>query len=330
MALLPRVPTRKHALAFATAVLASGACTDEPDEPGTYIQSRVESFEYPQSPVPRLDAVIVIDDTTAMAPHRANLASLAPRIDEFLRGPVSFMPDLHVLVVTSGGVVAPLVTDEMRWDGTRTPNYAGTLASHVALLLDVGASRTGANEPLRALETALATPGFLRESTFLSATIISASDDASPMSPTAYAAIVDEAKPYYTSAIGLVAPDGAGHLDLFQSKLRYATRDSIAGVDYATSPAVLPVITYSDFGVACATLPADLDPVTPGSQFDCSLTMVIEGVDQGPLAGCPTGSLPCWDIVPDPFNCFDGTGRFITRGFPGSSHPGIRGQCVVN
>jgi hypothetical protein len=142
--------------------------------------------------------------------------------------------------------------------------------------------------------------------------------------------MLEAAKPYETHVVGLVDPATAGHLELFQSKIYYSVRDTIDTVDYATSPAVMPVILRSVHGVACATRPADLDPLTPGDQLDCAFTMVVDGVEAGSLAGCTTGVLPCWDFIPDPINCFDGSARFVTRGFPGSSHPGIRGQCVVN
>lgn len=198
-------------------------------------------------------------------------------------------------------------------------------------MISVGATRTGANEPLRALEAALATPELIRDGAFLSMMVISASDDASPMSPTAYAANVNAAKPYRDSlAIGLIAPDGAGKLDLFQSLHLFAVGETIATVDYATSPAVLPVWSRSTLGVACSTLPADLDPIAEGAQYDCAFQMLVNGVEQGTLAACSTGALPCWEMVPDPQNCFEpNTGRWVTHGFPGRSEPSIAGQCVV-
>lgn len=315
---------------FAAATLA--ACTDErPGSGGPYLNSHVESYYYPQATLPMLDAVIVVDDTTAMAPHTANAGgNLAAVLDDLLRGPSSPYYDLHLVVATSGGVVLPMLTDAVAWDGTRTTSYSGTLDAQLSSMLGVGATRSGANEPLRALVGALATPDLIRENAFLSMMVLSASDDDSPMSPTAYATAVKATKPSEGMlAVGVIDPDGSGLLDLFGSLIAYSVRDTLETVDYATSGAVLPVVFRSHLGVACGTLPLDLDPIADGGQYDCSFTMLIEGVEQGTLAACSTGVLPCWEIVPDPLNCFDNTGRFVTHGFPGRSQPSIIGQCVV-
>lgn len=314
------------------AAAALSACTEEPAGSfGPYIDSHVESYWYPQATVPMLDAVIVVDDTTAMAPYAANVgANLATALEDFLRGPSSFYFDLHLVVATSGGLVMPMITDAVAWDGTRTPSYSGTLQAQLSSMLAVGATRSGENEPLRALEAALATPDLIRSDAFLSMMVISASDDSSLMSPTAYATAVNATKSWPDMmAVGVVSPDGSGRLDLFQSLIRNAVRDTIATVDYASSPAVLPVLLRSHLGVACGALPLDLDPIADGGQYDCSFSMLVEGVEQGTLGACSTGALPCWEFVPDPQNCFESSGRFVTRGFPGRSQPMIVGQCVV-
>jgi hypothetical protein len=54
---------------------------------------------------------------------------------------------------------------------------------------------------------------------------------------------------------------------------------------------------------------ADVDPVTPGAQYDCSVSYVVNPTMANAqetimgACGATIGSDPCWHLVPDPTNC---------------------------
>jgi len=84
-------------------------------------------------------------------------------------------------------------------------------------------------------------------------------------------------------------------------------------------------------GLLCSPKPLDVDPRTPGDQFDCHIAYVIDDVEY-PMPECSgLGGERCWKFVDDPNYCgFDSAYfLFVIDGFPDPYHPAIKGECVV-
>ena len=55
-----------------------------------------------------------------------------------------------------------------------------------------------------------------------------------------------------------------------------------------------------EFETGCVAKPLDLDPDTAGDQLDCTMTPVIDDVEQRPIPYCGS-SLPCWELYEVPY-----------------------------
>jgi hypothetical protein len=120
---------------------------------------------------------------------------------------------------------------------------------------------------------------------------------------------------------------------------RNATQ-SIASTDYGGALTIFTQLYKTVLGYACSKEPADLDPETPGPQYDCAFVSIEDGVEKR-LPPCGTSiTQPCWEfVVADPQICVDPATKahLQTRGYTTSMsafgdpfHPTIRGQCLVN
>lgn len=205
------------ALAALTGLAAtSGACTD-PAPDGPAITSGVQRIELPLARNRKLDLLFVIDNSPAMAPHRARLLDTYRHYVETLESRSGGFLDLHIGVVTTdvgsrgvhdnapgpllgtgpgsctsegdGGelrrvpaIAGRFLYDFVRANGTRERNYTGSLADAIAQLADVGASGCSYPRPLEAMRRALVVnpePGFLRDNAALAVAFFTSDDDCS-------------------------------------------------------------------------------------------------------------------------------------------------------
>lgn len=332
------------------------ACSDDgPSGPGIEGDSRVETYELPALASPKLDVLFVVDDTAAMASHQAALAALPGQLEAILASEPTNLASYHLGVVTTDAAGGGALRTSLAVNGAfivhdntfEAPkhNYQGSLADAFASLLPTSAASTAANQPLETAKRALAgaaNPGFVRDDALLGLVTITASDDASPTAAEQYAAEVKAMKADPTNAVAIgIYPPGAPRLDAFHGQFpnRSEVR-SIDDADYGDALAFFAQLYRMTLGYSCVQGPADLDPATPGPQYDCAFVAIVAGVEQR-LPQC-SGEIrePCWEFVEaDPQICTDAGARMHlqTRGFTPSTspygdpfHPEVRGQCIVS
>lgn len=344
----------RHSL-IALSWVAVVACTDDgPSGTGIEGDSHVETYELPALGPPELDVLFVVDDTTAMASHQAALAALPGQVEALLASDAGNLASYHLGVVTTdaagGGALqtSAAITDAfIVHDNTfDTPehNYQGSLADAFASLLPGTAASTASNQPLETTKLALASaanPGFVRSDALLGLVTITASDDASQSATEQYASDLKATKVDPTNVVAIgIYPPGAPRLDAFHGQFpnRSEVR-SIDDADYGDALALFTQLYRTTLGYSCSHGPIDLDPATPGPQYDCSFVAIVDGIEQR-LPQCDAEiTEPCWEFVEaDPQICTDASARMHlqTRGFTASTspygdpyHPAVRGQCIV-
>ncbi len=173
---------------LALLLLLAGACTDEPEQPtGPEVNSRVETKVIPMYFNTRIDLVVVVDNSPAMAPIRAKLeGDYRTWLAALSRAAAGTLPDIHLGVVTTdladqgrlrtGGFLSHQTT--FNWQDEQ--NYAGPVADRFAELANAGTAGTTDTRPLEALQRALdpsVNPGFIREDAYLAVIVLTASDD---------------------------------------------------------------------------------------------------------------------------------------------------------
>jgi hypothetical protein len=321
------------------------ACTEQPQHAtGSYIESHIESYDFPGSIPAQVDLLFVVDDTAAMTPYTAHVASLAADLEETLQAAYDgALPDMRIAVMTAD----PTATAYRQPAGTSDPylafgvdahfeptsNVAGTIAETLAPMLDVGTAGAGPVAPLDAVNAALdAQPAFLRPDSGLGIITIASSDDTSAGAIADYVSTMKARRSDPTRVIVTGAfPQPSPRLDEFHAS--FPNRNEvvdIASSDWNDVLAIYGQLVRWTLGVACITEPADLDAETPGPQYDCSIGAYYADNTSEPLPLCSDGGpARCWALVEDPQNCFEDSRRFEVRGFPGHYRPTIRGQCVV-
>lgn len=324
-------------------VLALSACSEEPSGGGgPNVNSEVRTYEWPGRSAPKVDVLVVLDDTTAMQPHQTMLASLAGDLETVMTEQLGALPDARIGVITAGapafrqpsGASVPWLETTVSADFTRTENFQGSLADALAPLLAVGASGTSTTQPLEATKLALAAQPFVRDPGYLAIVTITASDDASTGTPASYADALKAAKPDPLLVVASgVYPDGATRLDAFHAALpnRNATAD-IASNDWSNAFALLAQLFKSTLAAPCFVEPADLAPDIEGPQYDCALASYFEDGTSEVLPQCTAnGPARCFEFVTDAAICTEAeTKRLTIRGFLGPFHPTVRGECVVD
>jgi len=189
-----------------------------PDSPPLPVRSDVLSV--PASVVGQVDILVMVDDSPSTQDKTANLRASFPALIDTLDALPGGRPDLHIGVITSdvgtkgfaddiagppvgGGVGmcanrgkagalqtqgSPLVTGNFISDiasgSGRVTNYTGTLADAFSAIAAVGAAGCGFEQPLHAIQLALApdnaaNAGFLRSEANLLLVILSDEDDCS-------------------------------------------------------------------------------------------------------------------------------------------------------
>jgi len=330
-----RMTTTLRAIAssLALAVVAAGCDGSRPApcEDGSCGSQVSWRKIYQQTVNRKIDLLFVVDDTPAIAPFAATLATGFADMASVLealpaRGPAS----LHVGVVRAGrcdqstrGAACGLSASEQflraEWCETQT-NYSGTLADEIGCLADLGATNCAPAQPLAAAADALAAPprpgweGFLRADAYLMVVVIGAGDDASAQSVSDLAASIRglKADPSQTLASAIVpqscASGAAGRLtafvdqfgangvllDLCQGQLAVALQQLVGSISALLQP-------------PCATNVRDIDPDTPGLQADCVFEDRLLGSDGSRttalLPSCDTAAPPCWRLTPGGASC---------------------------
>ncbi len=146
-----------------------------------------------------LDLVFVVDESPAMAPYQASLATNLHFMAQVLANIQGGLPDIHIAVVSADPAHAGVfrvptgcglhdgnfISDVQNGSGdARVRNYAGELADVLTCLGTPGASGSATAAPLASLRAALdgshgENAGFLREQALLGVVILSAQDDCS-------------------------------------------------------------------------------------------------------------------------------------------------------
>ncbi|NVB84727.1 MAG: hypothetical protein HOV81_40530 [Kofleriaceae bacterium] len=323
---------------FQVAILALSltACTDDFERRPPDVHSHVESYYLPELTPPRIDLLFVIDDTTAMTLWQSKLRAFPAVVDAMLGTIYTGQPSVRIAVTTDGTlrrsslVDGAFISDAGDFGGPHIVNYRGALHEALLSLMDVGATRQGPSRLFAAAEGALAND-FARLDAYLAVVTIAAADDASPGGAGDYAASLKGTRDDPTSMIvsGIYTP-GLPRLDELHTQFPNRSEVTpIGSMDWSEAFDLLAQVHKTTLGIACVQKPLDLDPETPGDQFDCAMEYFLDGRTQAlPYCG---KTLPCWELVDEPAACFEPEAHYAMKvhGFGDPYHPAISGQCVV-
>lgn len=291
----------------------------------------LETFEVqPTLPGP-VDLLVVLDDTTAMAPV---VFPNTPPTSQI--GVLSLMyngaPDIRIAVTTtttgtlrtSPAVPSGYIVHRLNFeDGQMETNYSGELGTAIASLTNVGHASTAPNAALASTEAALGA-GWVRDSTGVGIFMVTASDDQSSGTTATYASAV--LAPGNNTVVSVVNATAVPRLADFASafpisKFMAADAWNMSGIE------IFGALFGSSADTYC--FPVTAAEVTAG-QFDCemytSYNMVVH-----PLATC-TGdpwqsATPCWQLLADP-SCPSGRGLLFGGPYH-YYHPRLIGRCAV-
>jgi hypothetical protein len=349
-----------HIVRFIAVLVATAACIDTPPLAEPVMESsRVAVIDMNELPVPKLDLLIVIDDTTAMTPYRERVATIPRVITDALESFERGWTDLRVAVTSNDGRFrslpdseASVLVDARELDFTHHRNYAGTLEAALARMMDVGSANPGPSQPLDAAVRSLENhSSFLRDDAMLVILMISASDDASTAPVADYMEWMRRATSDSWSrrfiATGIHPTDATRLHDYYAAVLGGARITPIEGDNYAPALATLSSRRWG--GSPCLyAVPLDVDAETPGMQLDCALSVELDGatrpipecapvspfgdrIDQQPSSLDPTSA--CWAVRTNPFSCGfrDDPGYQLTlSGYTDVTHPRYHFECRTN
>lgn len=298
--------------ALAVLVLLAACLDDPPGASGPEGVSKVLEYDSLHAWGPEaIDILFVLDNTPSIGPYLDRMATLPSVVEAAYKHIGGGLFDAHIAVVTSSGAVrtGPGIADSyvaMRpeFDLTWTTNYEGAFVDRLSPLMTVDASDAAPNSPLAAIEYAQQIPGFRRPNMPLGIVIVSGSDDASPDDPSAYSyrlktSVPDPASIYVTRITTTPTP----RLDAFTGSFLYRNNVvSIADADYAPAITAFELLIRTIIPGRCWELP-DADPQTPGTQYDCSFSVMIRG-NERVLPPCRLpGDQFCWMFVPSEREC---------------------------
>jgi hypothetical protein len=280
----------------------------------------------------RLDLLLVIDDSPAMAPWLPKLAENAALFMRVLESFPFGVPDLHVAVTTTSArglrrdLAACGIVDDRPYLATVHGfhnNFSRPLAQTVSCMVTIDATSADPPEPLRSAQVVLEDEdnngGFRRSEAFLSLLFVSSSDDASPGSVATYLdALLGTGPSRSRVAPAVIAAPNVPRLRALVNAAgdlgRFVTLDEPSWVEALR---VLAEETPSDVGRPC--IPGPLaDPVAP----DCTVARLQYAFSPlqhplGLLAQCdPSGTAEmCWLRIDDA-DCAPGMGfRVCYDGF---------------
>lgn len=329
--------------ALIMACLAACMSEQPPPHDGPDAVSFVEEHVLPAKPRSSLDLLIVIDDTVAMAEHQARLASLPALIEQLVTSPDSALryADVRIAVTSNDGVLRripgladPFAALYLDYDLTTIANYAGSLASVLAQLDDVGATNSGPSQPLAAIQLALEhDTSFVRADAYLGIIIVSATDDASDDSVAAYAQWLKSRKADPANVVlAGVTGDVMPRLDeLFAAFPNRHTEVALTADDYAPALDVFGQLVKTTLEGYCWNA-SDVDLVTPGPQYDCTFTTIYGGAEHvlPPCTGGEGADAFCWSLAPASYCPSPDELEPTVRPYDlWLFRPELRAQCVV-
>jgi len=278
----------------------------------------------------KVDILFVVDDTSAMAPHQADLAAGFARLAAAANQPVR-PTSIHAGFIRAGRCDASTrasacdVTEQFlrhEWCGT-VNNFGGPFTSTFGCLADLGADDCGPVQPLAAAVTLLTGPplagweGFLRPDAYLLVVIVTASDDASgpPGAPTPVLDIAASLKALKADSsqvlVSVVGPDGCGasvqpYARLTEFVNQFGANGIAVGLcSNALAVALDRVLSYTNESLQppCVQNVRDTDPTQPGLQASCSvLDYATDQNGNGTIVaipGCDVSGPPCWHFTPN-------------------------------
>jgi hypothetical protein len=341
------------------ALLVVLGCVDTPrlHEPDIEA-SHVEIKDMPGGFVPKLDVLVLLDDSVAMLPYQQRVATLAPLLARRLGELTSQWVDIQIAVTGNDGQFRPAgdaayLRDTWAYDYTHAASFDGPLVDALARLLHTDAATAAPAQPLEAMVRALERNAlFVRDDAAFAVVIVSASDDASPLPTGEYVrwmqAFAGDSSGWFRKpviAIG-IHPQPTPRLDEYYAALDAvmpAIVTPIDATDYAPAIAQLqPLVRSHLVGGPCLESLHDLDPAGAGFQHECTMHVrlgdALRTVPECSATAPPTErsidawvSAPapaCWELVPDYYNCFYGSGMTIRfRGYTSFSHPAYRLEC---
>lgn len=323
-------------LALATACVERQPMRLDPD------QSRVETIVIPKFSPPELDLLIVVDDSPSMADERAALAANARQFVNVLDNFEGGLPSLHLGVITTDlggdgpgcagrGDAGLLQRAEacgvdgtfVRIDGVGgRNNLSRDLAGTVACMVDVGTDGCEIEQPLAALDAALADDtrnvGFVRPEAQLFVLFITDDDDCSVADPAWWSRLPagarDRADDFACFADGVVCAEGGdpaapgprtgcrpaadGSLRGHQAIARLA--DRLMGLKARPLDVMVAVIS-GDAGPIEVGKAADADGRgRPALQPSCSYRAALDRSRSGPQTARPAVRLQAFaDLFPN-------------------------------
>lgn len=323
-------------------VLVAFGCSEDPPDNGPAIDSHVHYYEWPGAVPPHLDVLVVVENTAAMTPHQAALATIPAATDTALFTAGATFPDVRIAVTLadgSGTLRQPATTTDkflaLPYDVrlARSTNFTGTLTDALGELMNVGTSGTAAVQPLASVKAALdANPDFARAG-FLGIVMLTAGDDASTGATSDFATDLKTRK----SDPLLVMVSGAHELPVTRLAAFYDQfPNRNVSVDLGSNDVAQAIGWFQygflrTLGLACFREPADVDAATPGKQYECDLNVYYDDDTTERVVQCATGVTSlCFELVPNLQACVEpGYAEVKFRNFPSPYVPPIRGQCVV-
>lgn len=294
--------------------LCAACASDDAPSSGPDAESHVAVFEYPGGGPPQLDLLVVIDDTVAMAPYQDRMAMLPSVIEQAYLSIGDGLVDMHIAVTTDGtlrrvpAVAGSYVAIRTDFDLARPANFTGTLLDAVTPLTSVGAANTAPYQPLAAVKRVFEEnpDGFIRDNASIGIVIISASDDASPGTPADYAQFISATRedPYEIMVSRIVVNPSPRLDELATGFMNRTSTTSLADGDLAGALTVFAQAIRTILRGNCWHV-SDIDPITPGPQYDCTFTATIRDVPRV----LPPCKLPddqfCWSLVHSNDGCSD-------------------------
>jgi hypothetical protein len=288
------------------------------------------TFAVPAELPTPLDILVVLDDTTAMAPHAtdgpepANLGGVLVAI-------YNGAPDVRIAVTTtttgtrrvSPEVPSGILQHTVKMsDGTLETSYTGSIGTALASLMSVGASSTEPNAAFASAQSAL-DGDFVRPGAGVGILLATASDDASADAPASYAtAIQGHGNPVLVSAAFL---DPASRIDAFLAE--FGNRNEMQLPEFNMSGiSVFAQLFDPQPNASC--LPIEAEQYIDGSALACGVVAAHEGevasVPRCDGEGDPEGP-PCYRLLAEP-TCE--SGRLLILGGPFRMyHPVIEARC---
>ena len=307
------------------------ACTDSPRS-GPGGTSRSTRLEIPLPGPNRIDILLVVDDSPSMGARRDRVLAHTAGLAEVLGTLPGGVPDVHIGVVntavttadsdgcvgsgalqTNGATVTGSFVADRPYEGGREKNYTGDLATVLQTMVDVGSNGCTHPKPFeatrRALGSSVEDADFLRADAYLYVVYLSSGNEYSSVLPANLATELKARKgdPSRVLVSALFVTNSTTSftdlLAMFPNRSSTSTLDAPAPSDAFV---LLAQLVKIPLGGPCWNAPlADLDPVAPGLQAECT-AQLHTSTDDFSMKRCAPGlTTICYSIIEDPQSCPD-------------------------